>query len=121
MVWSALAWQDVKFADLDAKAENQVVLVYKSGEEASDNALASLSLAYEKLKGMGLDGLENIAFKKSDAADVSNANKMSEKGIATYPMIFVAVAGQGLGQYPVSFFCPKGVSQETSSQETRVF
>ena len=106
MLSSARAWQDVKFEDLDAKAENQVVLVYKSGEEASDNALTTLSLAHEKLKGMGLAGLENIAFKKSDAADVSNANKMLEKGIATYPMLFVAVAGQGLGEYRVSSVTP---------------
>eukprot|EP00961_Rhodomonas_salina_P225901 3054069-Rhodomonas_salina.1 len=82
---------------MDSKAENQVVLIYKSGEEASDSALAAVTAAHETLKGGGVAGLENLAFKKSDAADASNANEMLKKGIATYPMLFVSVKGQGLG------------------------
>mmetsp|Transcript_13205 Transcript_13205/g.31012 ORF Transcript_13205/g.31012 Transcript_13205/m.31012 type:complete len:253 (+) Transcript_13205:3-761(+) len=94
-----LALEEVKFAEMDSKAENQVVLIYKSGEEASDSALAAVTAAHETLKGSGVAGLENLAFKKSDAADASNANEMLKKGIATYPMLFVSVKGQGLDRY----------------------
>lgn len=95
MVGAALAVEDVKFETLDPAAINQVVIMYRAGEEASDAALAAVEGAETLVKKAG-GKAEGIAFRKCNAGDGSNAPGMAAKGLNVFPMVFVSVEGQGM-------------------------
>ena len=83
----------------------QVVLMYKSGDAANEQALEALLAAeravQEAIEFGDMEGAEKIAFKKCDAYEGKNVQQMESKGIilATLPQIFVAIDGQGMEKY----------------------
>jgi hypothetical protein len=95
LVGAALAVEDVKFETLDPAAINQVVIMYRAGEEASDAALAAVEGAETLVKKAG-GKAEGIAFRKCNAGDESNTPGMAAKGLKVFPMVFVSVEGQGM-------------------------
>lgn len=93
-----LGAEDVDFAGLDPATINQVVLMYKSGEALSDAGLRVLEGAEAVIKESGLAGSEVITFRKCDANKGDNGSGMAAKGLETFPMIFVSIEGQGMGE-----------------------
>lgn len=90
----AYAAEEVAFAALDPAAINQVVIMYKAGDAPSDAALAAVEGAEATVRATGGKG-EGMSFKKCNAVIEENAKGMLERGLATFPMIFVSVEGQG--------------------------
>lgn len=50
------------------------------------------------------EGADKILFKKCDAYEGKNLLEMESKGLTQFPMIFVAIDGQGMGSMCVSAF-----------------
>jgi hypothetical protein len=95
--------EDVDFSSLDPATVNQIVIMYRSGEALSDSAVAVMEDVERMVKESKLPGSEAMVFRKCDASKGENGPGMSSKGIETFPMIFVSVEGQGMGEYVILF------------------
>lgn len=100
---AAAAIEEVPFSTLDPAQRNQVVLMYKSGDDANEQALESVLYAemavQEAVELGGMEGADKILFKKCDAYEGKNLLEMESKGLTQFPMIFVAIDGQGMEKY----------------------
>ena len=92
-----LCLDEVAFKSLSPLDENQVVLLYMGGDEQSEKAIDAVSQAEVALKGMNFLEMAGMKFLKADANKGDNSHEMELKGISNFPMLFVAVQGQGMG------------------------
>jgi hypothetical protein len=93
------AVEEVLFAGLDPKAAGQVVLFYRKGEAASDDAVAALAASEKLVKDSAGAKAGDVVFKQCDAQNKDNRVAMEAKGLTSLPMLFVAVQGQGIGTH----------------------
>lgn len=91
---------EVKFSELDPEAAGQVVLFYRNGDSASDDARAALAAAETTVKASVGAKADDVVFKLCDAAQKDNMVGMEAKGLTALPMLFVAIEGQGTGSHP---------------------
>ncbi|KAJ1483382.1 hypothetical protein T484DRAFT_2591243 [Baffinella frigidus] len=93
------AVKEVAFADIDPAKPDQVVLMHRSGEDASASALAALKDAESRVKASGVAGTERLEFIACDAAGGDSGDGMERKGLVSLPALFVAVKDQGRDRY----------------------
>ena len=91
------AVEEVKFSELDPLTAGQVVLFYRKGEGASDDATSALEAAEQLVKASAGEKAGDVVFKRCDAGLKDNKVGMESKGLTSLPMLFVSVQGQGTG------------------------
>jgi hypothetical protein len=91
------AIETVNFADVSPAAPDQVVLFIKQEDDSGEEVLHAVLETEEFLQE---NGGGNITFKMVDASNPVNAKAMAAKGLLDFPMLFVSIAGQGMGDPP---------------------
>ena len=91
------ALEHVKFLELDPAAPNQVVLMMEHADDSGEEILNAVLETEEFIHDIGGG---NITFKMCDASNPVNAKAMAEKGLQDFPLLFVSIAGQGMGAPP---------------------
>lgn len=92
------AIEDVDFADVSPAAPDQVVLMIKQEDDSGEEVINAVLETEAFLQDSGGG---HIAFKMCDASKPVNAKAMAEKGLQDFPMLFVSIAGQGMGENPL--------------------
>jgi hypothetical protein len=91
------AMEQTAFHQLVPAATNQMVLMYNSGSPESDDALVAFEKAEALVRETALPGSEKLSWKLCDTNFANNRAEMELKGLTIFPMVFVAVEGQGMG------------------------